>query len=177
MSSRGQAHCSCSDIVQTRQSLFYSHYISESFTEFTFLYLPKRLQRVLTVLLLWKINLNVICIRTQKATNTKEKSIGPKMELWGTPHDSGAADEEYSPRWTEKLLLDKYDWNHFRAVPLIPPYCSRHDRRIVWSTVSKATDDTTHVLQAINLLVILKVNYIKYGLEWECRKTFFFDML
>ncbi len=60
------------------------------------------------------------------------------MEPWGTPQESGAADEENSPRWTEKLLSVKYDWNHLMAMPLIPTHCSSLDKRIEWLTVSKA---------------------------------------
>lgn len=68
----------------------------------------------------------------------KEKRMGPRMEPWGTPQVSGAAIEQYSLRWTEKILSVRYDWNHLTAVPLMPMHCSRHDKRILWSTVSKA---------------------------------------
>jgi len=37
----------------------------------------------------------------------KENKIGPRIEPWGTPQKRGAADEEYSPIITEKLLLAK----------------------------------------------------------------------
>ncbi len=60
------------------------------------------------------------------------------MDPWGTPQESGAADEENSPRWTEKLLSVRYDWNHLRAMPLIPTHSSSLDKRIEWLTISKA---------------------------------------
>ena len=34
--------------------------------------------------------------------------------------------------------MDRYDLNHFRAFPVIPTQSSRRDKRIWWSTVSKA---------------------------------------
>ncbi len=37
----------------------------------------------------------------------KETNMGPNMDPWGTPQESGSADEENSPRWTEKLLFVK----------------------------------------------------------------------
>ncbi len=73
-----------------------------------------------------------------KGSIYKENNIGPNMDPWGTPQESGAADEENSPRWTEKLLSVRYDWNHLRAMPLIPTHSSSLDKRIEWLTISKA---------------------------------------
>lgn len=53
----------------------------------------------------------------------------------GAPQSRGAADEENSQRWTEKLLSVKYDWNHLKAMPLMPTHCSSLDERIEWLTV------------------------------------------
>lgn len=73
-----------------------------------------------------------------KGSMYREKSMGPRMEPWGTPQERGATDEEQFPRWTAKLLSVKYDLNHFRAVPVTPTLCSSRDKRIEWLTVLKA---------------------------------------
>ena len=42
-------------------------------------------------------------------------------------------------------LSNRYDLNHERGVPEIPKTCSRRDRRILWSMVSKAADRSRSV--------------------------------
>ncbi len=68
----------------------------------------------------------------------KENRIGPKMEPWGTQHEKHAEEDIKSPRRTEKLLPDKYDWNHSNTVPLMPTHCSIQDFKMLWSAVSNA---------------------------------------
>lgn len=44
------------------------------------------------------------------------------MEPWGTPYVRGATEEDALPMATEKVLLDKYELNHLRAVSLMPTH-------------------------------------------------------
>ncbi len=68
----------------------------------------------------------------------KLKRSGPKMDPWGTPQIIGATDEENLPNSTEKVLSLIYELNHCKAIPPIPNKRSNRQRRILWSTVSKA---------------------------------------
>lgn len=68
----------------------------------------------------------------------KENNRGPRIDPWGTPQVRRVAEDEWAPKLTEKLLLDRKDWNHLSTVPVIPIDRSSRDKRILWSTKSKA---------------------------------------
>ncbi len=68
----------------------------------------------------------------------KLKRSGPKMDPWGTPQIIGATDEENLPNSTEKVLSLIYELHHCKAITPIPNKRSNRQRRILWSTVSKA---------------------------------------
>ncbi len=69
-----------------------------------------------------------------------EKSEGDKIEPWGSPDVSGAAEEVQLPILTEKYLSDKKDLNQLRTEPFIPKWDCNLDKTNVWLTVSKAAD-------------------------------------
>lgn len=60
------------------------------------------------------------------------KRIGPKMEPWGTPCNSGATVEKYSPCGPKSFCLTD------RTVPMMPSQCLQQVKRIIWSTAPTA---------------------------------------
>jgi len=55
------------------------------------------------------------------------------MEPRRTPHNRDAASDECSPMITLKLLFERYDLNHSRALPFMPAQGSKRVRRTAWS--------------------------------------------
>lgn len=49
----------------------------------------------------------------------KENKTGPRHKPWGTPETMGRAEEIELPISTTKVLLCKYDENHFNTIPLM----------------------------------------------------------
>lgn len=68
----------------------------------------------------------------------KLKSNGPKMYPWGTPQRRETDKERNWPTDTIKDRDLRYDSNQWSAVPLMLTHWWRCDKRILWSTISKA---------------------------------------
>ena len=52
-------------------------------------------------------------------------SLAPNTEPCGTPDVNGRLCERESPTQTWLFLCSMFDWNHLKAVPVIPyTYCS-----------------------------------------------------
>lgn len=71
-------------------------------------------------------------INSPSGIRYKDNRMGPRVDPCGTPDT-----DSQGPKLTDKHLLDRYDLNHCKTVPLIPTQCSKWEMRIVWSTILK----------------------------------------
>lgn len=69
----------------------------------------------------------------------------------------GVEAEEYWPKCTEMLLLDRYVQNHLSAE--IPMHVSKPDKRVLWSTVWKVTVRSKSTKTAERELTTLKAGH------------------
>ncbi len=79
--------------------------------------------------------------------------IGPKMLPWGTPYGSDDGAELNELMETVNVRLLRYDCISCSAVPVMPKWCCRVWKRIVWSIVSNAADKS----RSISILSIVNV--------------------
>ncbi len=73
------------------------------------------------------------------------KRRGPRTEPCGTPWLTGAGWELDPLMVTNCYLLDKYEWNQERAVPVSPRWVERRLRRMECETVSKAAERSNRI--------------------------------
>ena len=70
----------------------------------------------------------------------RTKRMGPSTEPWGTPYMSCDGDEDELLTEVDWYLSERYEWNHWSAVDWMPKTEFRRERRIWWSSVSKAAE-------------------------------------
>ena len=76
------------------------------------------------------------------------KTLGPMIDPWGTPQIRSNLSNITPLTGTRNWRPVIYEWNHYRAVPLIPKPWPRQWSRITWSMVSKAAERSSIIRKA-----------------------------
>ena len=102
-----------------------------------------------------------------------KNSKGPKTEPCGTPQVIGSCSDITIPTDTYCFLFERYDENHFCAIPLIPLFSSFFNN-IVWFTVSKALLKSRkmpheYILFSIDFWILSAISKIACVVEWFAR--------
>uniref|UniRef100_A0A3Q3GWM6 Uncharacterized protein n=1 Tax=Labrus bergylta TaxID=56723 RepID=A0A3Q3GWM6_9LABR len=94
------------------------------------------------------VALNPYMLQALYGTYVHENSRGPRMDPCGIPQLRPDWEDVALVKFTEKVLLFRYDVNQVRAVPPTPTQCCRQLIKIVWSTVSNAAVRSSKIRKA-----------------------------
>ena len=106
----------------------------------------------------------------------RTKRMGPSTEPRGTLYMSCDGDEDKLLTEVDWYLSERYEWNHWSAVDWMPKTEFRLERRLWWSTVSKAAERSNkRRTEMLSLSRAERISFITTDAEIQNRWTQFKD--
>ena len=104
----------------------------------------------------WNHTLGCMDTTLLKGVVYREKRMGPRTELWGSPNMRLATLNKTEPIFMQWVRLVRYELNQWRHLPLIPNHVFMQSKSVLRWMVTNATDwssNTTAVASLLHLIL------------------------